>query len=122
MLKVSWRKEMKNSKEKSIPFAIGLNFLAPGLGYMYMGKIIVGIAALFLILGIYASTTIDTFLTSWLGLNVIMAIDMLMLGKKKQKELANKTMIKCPKCAELIQKEAQICKHCKSDISSFAKE
>lgn len=34
---------MAEIKEKSIPLAIGLNLLLPGLGYMYMGKIIVGI-------------------------------------------------------------------------------
>ena len=35
---------MSKIKEKSVPLAIGLNFLLPGLGYMYMGKVILGIA------------------------------------------------------------------------------
>jgi len=37
---------MSELKEKSIPLAIGLNFLLPGVGYMYMGKVVVGIAAM----------------------------------------------------------------------------
>ena len=44
---------MSAPKEKNIPLAIGLNLVLPGLGYMYMGKVVVGIAALLLIIAIY---------------------------------------------------------------------
>lgn len=105
---------MEQQKEKSLPLAIGLNLLAPGIGYMYMGKIIIGIAAFLLIIGIYTQATMDTFIYSWLGMNVIMALDMVILGKKRETETVNKTMVKCPMCAEWVQKDAKICKHCKS--------
>jgi len=37
-------------KDKSLPFAIGLNLLLPGAGYMYMGRVILGIGALLVVL------------------------------------------------------------------------
>ena len=69
-------------KEKSIPLAIGLNILLPGAGYMYMGKIFVGIASLLFIIAIYAATSVFTFFSTWLVMNIIMAGDMVILGKK----------------------------------------
>lgn len=111
---------MSEPKEKSIPLAIGLNFLLPGLGYMYMGKIIIGIATFFLILGIYLTMALAGVFFAWITLNVIMAIDMLILGNKNKKTIEEKTTMNCPQCAELIKKEAKVCKHCKSDISPSA--
>ena len=107
---------MSDEREKSIPLAIGLNVLLPGLGYMYMGKVIVGIAALLLIIGIYAVTSIFALFSTWIVMNVIMAIDMFVLGKKKAKEYEKEAMMKCPMCAELIKKEAKVCKHCKHSL------
>ena len=109
---------MAEIKEKSIPLAIGLNLLLPGLGYMYMGKIIVGIAALLLIVGIYAVSSVFALFSTWLIMNVIMAIDMIILGKKRNKEYEEKTMMECPMCAELIKKEAKVCKHCGANLES----
>jgi TM2 domain-containing membrane protein YozV len=107
---------MSEIKEKSVPLAIGLNFLLPGLGYMYMGKVIVGIAALFLIIGIYAVYALIGLLSCWVVMNILMAIDMLILGNKNKKSIEDKTMMKCPECAEMIKNEAKICKHCKSTM------
>jgi hypothetical protein len=107
---------MSEIKEKSVPLAIGLNFLLPGLGYMYMGKVILGIAALFLIIGIYAVYALSGLLLTWIVMNIIMAIDMLILGNKNKKVIEDKTMMKCPHCAELVKNEAKICKHCKSSL------
>lgn len=103
---------MAEVEGKSIPLAIGLNFVLPGAGYMYMGKIIVGIAALLLIIGIYFTTTIFTLFSTWIVMNVIMAIDMAILGKKINKEIEDKMMMQCPMCAEPIKMEAKICRHC----------
>ena len=72
---------MNQVKEKSIGLAIGLNLLLPGVGYMYMGKVIVGIGALLLVLGMFAVEAAYV-LPAWIGINIIMAIDMLLLGKK----------------------------------------
>ena len=102
---------MADVREKSIGLAIGLNFLLPGAGYMYMGKVLVGVGALVLVLAMFA-VSIALVLPTWFGINVIMAIDMLILGKNNQKEVAAKTMKKCPKCAELIKKEAAVCRYC----------
>ena len=39
-------------KEKSIPLAIGLNLVLPGLGYVYFGRYVTGIIALIIVLAI----------------------------------------------------------------------
>lgn len=99
-------------KEKNLALAIGLNILFPGLGYMYMGKWIVGIFAALLVVGIYATTGVFYLFQTWLVMNIIMAIDMFILfNKNKDKVIAANTK-KCPECAETILKEAKVCRFC----------
>ena len=85
---------MGNAKEKSLPLAIGLNLLFPGLGYMYMGKVIIGIAAALLIVGIYATTGLLYIGPTWIVMNVIMGIDMVILNNKNKKILIDQNMKK----------------------------
>jgi len=107
---------MTNSSPKSLPLAIGLNILLPGIGYIYMGKIVVGILAMLLVVGIYLSTNLFYIFWTWLVMNALMAIDMVILDNKRKKQYIAESMIKCPYCAELIKKEAKICKHCGKEI------
>ena len=106
-------------KEKSLPLAIGLNLLLPGIGYMYMGKWVVGIFACLLIVGIFATTGLLVILPTWIGLNLIMAIDMMLLSNKNKKKVAEATTKKCPNCAEIIQREAKVCRFCNTKFETM---
>lgn len=103
-------------KEKNLPLAIGLNILLPGLGYMYMGKWIVGIFACLLVVGIFATTGLAFIVPTWIVLNVIMGIDMAILSSKNKKKIAEATTMKCPNCAEVIQREAKVCRFCNTKL------
>ncbi|MDP1570373.1 MAG: hypothetical protein Q8L86_10240 [Vicinamibacterales bacterium] len=99
-------------KEKSLPLAIGLNLVLPGAGYIYMGRVILGLAALCLVSLVVVSTGLLLLLPTWLGINAIMAIDMVILFNKRRKAQTRR----CPRCAEEVQLQAEICKHCRSDL------
>ena len=77
-----------------------------------MGKWIVGIFTCLLIVTIYTSTPMLILLFAWIIVNVIMGIDMVMLSNKNKRELIEATTKKCPNCAELIQREAKLCRFC----------
>ena len=99
-------------KEKSLPLAIGLNLFLPGAGYIYMGKWVVGVLACLLIISIMITTGLLFITPTWIGLNVIMIIDMMILSNKNKKKVLAITTKKCPNCAETIKREARICRFC----------
>ena len=44
------------------------------------------------------------------------------LSKSKEGQETNQGLIACPFCAELIKREAKICKHCKSQVDSHGEQ
>jgi ribosomal protein L32 len=107
---------MTAAREKNLPLAIGLNLVLPGAGYVYLGRVLLGLLACLLVVAIMLSTDLMTVVPVWIGLNLIMAIDMWILHKKHREVLQAATLRKCPFCAELIQREARVCKHCGRDV------
>jgi len=107
---------MSKTKEKHLPLAIGLNLLLAGAGYMYMGKWLVGIAGMLLILAIFWNTTLDMVVPMWLVINAIMAFDMWFLFRKNKAKIIAESTRSCPSCAELIKKEAKICRFCNTAV------
>jgi TM2 domain-containing membrane protein YozV len=107
-------------EKKSITVAVLLNFFIPGTGYMYMGKIGLGITALLMTALLLIEASITTYLFVWAIMNVIMAIDMLLIGRKQQKEISEivaMTTKVCPKYAETIKVDALVCRFCGADVS-----
>lgn len=106
--------------QKSLPLAIGLNLVLPGAGYMYMGKVIVGIGALLFTVLLLAFAGVFLIVPAWIGINAIMAIDMWMLFNKREQAIAAATTRKCPYCAETIKTDAIICRFCNRSLSATA--
>ncbi|MGZ8153050.1 MAG: hypothetical protein ACXWT2_08015 [Methylovulum sp.] len=100
------------TKEKSLPQAIGLNLFLPGLGYMYMGKPIVGVLIGLLMIGALLACGPLLAIPAWFSINILMTIDMLILSKRNKVKIIAETTKKCPSCAELIKKEAKVCRFC----------
>ena len=107
---------MSAPHEKSLPLAIGLNLVLPGAGYMYMGRVIVGAGAVLIVSLILIASGAPLLVPIWLGINLIMAIDMWILFNRNKTIFQASTTRRCPHCAELIQVEARICKHCQRDV------
>jgi len=66
--------------------------------------VIVGIAALLLVIAIYATTSLYALFLTWIAINAVMAIDMVILGNNGKKAVEEKAVMKSPRCAELIKR------------------
>lgn len=73
---------MTLTSSKNFAVAIGFNLLLPGLGYVYLGRWLVGIAGGTLVIAICLRSPPERLLSVWIVLNVIMLIDMCLLGSK----------------------------------------
>jgi len=97
-------------KKKSGALAAGLNLLIPGAGYIYCGRVILGIGAF-----IFAILIILIYPYGAIIIWLVVIIDGFLCAERYNKTLAKEIeskMKKCPMCAELVQPEAKICKHC----------
>jgi len=97
-------------KKKSGALAAGLNLILPGAGYMYCGRVILGIGALLFCVVMVAFNPFYV-----LPLWAILIIDGFLAADRYNKTLDIKIdsmMKKCPMCAEKISPEAKKCKHC----------
>jgi len=104
------------AEERSLALAIGLNFVLPGAGYMYMGKWFLCVLAGAVFFGAYFAVGLFFMAQAWLGLCLLMTVDMIILFNKRKKQIIESTTIKCPQCAELIKSEALVCRFCGNKI------
>lgn len=49
---------------------------------------------------------------------VAVAVDMIILFSKNKKKIAEATTKKCPSCAEVIQREAKVCRFCNTKLET----
>ena len=73
---------------KSLRVAIQLNLVFPGLGYLYIGKTIVGVIAALLVVGIYLLRGFHYLVQAYLVMNAILAIDLLIWNSRIRKKMA----------------------------------
>lgn len=74
---------MTKMNSRSVAAAIGMNLLFPGLGYMYMGRWIIGVLGGALVVAILIGSRPEHLLIVWMVMNLIMIIDMYLLGSRQ---------------------------------------
>ena len=108
--------EEPGRSDKLLPLAIGLNLIFPGLGYAYLGRWVLGIGAALVVMAAIAVVGFLLYIPVLIAMNIIMAIDMYVLFKRKEKALLAASTMQCPYCAEVIKREAKLCRFCSSTL------
>ena len=102
-------------KRKSGILAAALNIVLPGAGYIYCGRVLLGVFALPFILLLLSVSQV----AAW-GLWVILFVDGFLSASNYNEKLFERVramMKKCPMCAESVQPDALVCKHCGHSFS-----
>ncbi|MDD5014784.1 MAG: zinc ribbon domain-containing protein [Atribacterota bacterium] len=106
------------AKRKKGWIAAVLNLFLPGAGYIYCGKIFIGIIVLpFFILMFFSVGALAPFLIP--SLCFVLIVDGFLAADRANKKIDKKIgdlMKKCPQCAEKVLPDAKICKHCGSKL------
>lgn len=107
------RAKQQKTEEKSLAWAIIYNLLIPGMGYVYLGRWVLGIA-IFALMIIVASSPggMPLAIPTWIALNVIIVLHMYIISKRIKGQFITENTKTCPACAELIKKEAHVCRFC----------
>lgn len=106
------------TNRKSGALAAGLNIIFPGAGYMYCGRVFLGIIAFF-----FVALMVLTFPFVAIPLWGVLVIDGFLAANRYNSKLDEKisaAMKTCPRCAEKVQPAAQVCKHCGHEFATEA--
>jgi hypothetical protein len=108
--------------KKDYATAILLNLFVPGAGYMYAGRVFLGIVVMCLAFG--PVFFMGPLAFGWAGFfGLIGAVDGYLTVKKHNDavdamtaEIAETELKRCPMCAEKIQREAKVCRFCGKEV------
>ncbi|TPV92432.1 MAG: zinc ribbon domain-containing protein [Myxococcales bacterium FL481] len=97
-------------RRKNPALAAAMNVLVPGAGYIYCGRVFLGIIAFPFVAGMLFYEPLAGF-----GLTLVMIVDGFLAAGRYNRRLDERiaaAMKTCPVCAEKVRPEATACRHC----------